>query len=174
VSKGLFGGQVWAAPARLRAGRPNVLTPVGTVGRLVTDGAFLPDGRHVVLRDYGSATLYDAKRWRPLARMELPAQRQGEGLVVDRSGRRLLLSTEGRHSAVLSVPMSTRMLAALDSQASGSQGSPSVPAGSTDGSRDAGDGLPLPALAVAAGITALGALGVRALLRGRAQRRSTT
>ena len=51
VSKSLFTGEVFEAPRRLRADRPNRLRRVGRVGGLVTDGAWFDDGRHVVLRD---------------------------------------------------------------------------------------------------------------------------
>lgn len=109
VSKGLFRGQVFEAPATLRADRPNMLTPVGRTGGLVTDGAFFPDGRHVLVRSYSTATVYDTERWRSPARMALPDQPQGEGLAMADSGRQVLLSTEGENSKVLSVALSRRI-----------------------------------------------------------------
>src|SRR5215208_7158200 len=46
------GGGLYLAPARLRTDQPNVLHRVARVPPLVTDGAFAPDGRSFVLRDY--------------------------------------------------------------------------------------------------------------------------
>lgn len=118
VSKGLFSGQVFAAPRRLAAGRPNLLRPVARTGGTVTDGSFTPDGRYVVLRTYSTATLYDSQTWRSPAAMALPRQRQGEGLAMLSSGERMLLSSEGVRSPVLSVPLSPAMVRAMRSPGS--------------------------------------------------------
>jgi hypothetical protein len=48
VTKEVFAGNVYAAPARLSAIGPNVMTRIGVAPGIATDGAFLPDGRHVV------------------------------------------------------------------------------------------------------------------------------
>jgi len=175
VTKGLLGGEVMAAPATLRADRPNVLRPVARVGGLVTDGAFLPDGRHAVLRSYGVATLYDVPGWHAVASLRLPAQPQGEGLAVTGSGRRLLLSSEGAHTAVLSVPLSPRMVAALDPAARSaepsrkpSEGQSPEPAGRSRVALVAG----LAALVLSAGLGAV-VLGRRAVRGARPRSRST-
>ena len=88
------------APAS-RTDRVNTLERVGDVPGLVTDGAFLPDGRFV-LRSYTMAYLYDGPN-RLTARSVLPDQPQGESLAVD--GDRLLVGSEGRKSAVYAVPL---------------------------------------------------------------------
>jgi len=175
VTKGLLGGEVMAAPATLRADRPNVLRPVARVGGLVTDGAFLPDGRHAVLRSYGVATLYDVPGWHAVASLRLPAQPQGEGLAVSGSGRRLLLSSEGAHTAVLSMPLSPRMLAALDPATrsaapsrESSEGQSPEPAGRSRVALVAG----LAALVLSAGLGAV-VLGRRAVRGARPRSRST-
>jgi len=113
VSKGLFGGRVYAAPQQLPADGTGVLRPVGEVNGTVTDGAFLPDGRHVVVRTYSSAAVLDARSWESVGRFGLPDQRQGEGLAVADSGRKLLLSSEGRRSPVVAVPVPGGVLRAM-------------------------------------------------------------
>src|SRR5262249_15360897 len=52
ASKSVFGGTLYAAPNHLRADQVNQLTRVGRVMPVATDGAFFPDGRHLVLRGY--------------------------------------------------------------------------------------------------------------------------
>ena len=106
VSKGLFSGQVWRAPEKLDEDGVNVLAAVGDVGGLVTDGAWFPDGRHVVLRDYGAAHFYDVTvtPWRHVGQMKLPDQEQGEGIAVRPNGN-LLISSEGSRQRVIEVPL---------------------------------------------------------------------
>ena len=58
ATKSVFGGTVYRAPRTLSADGPNRLRPVGDVLAIATDGAFFPDGRHVVLRDYSHAVVY--------------------------------------------------------------------------------------------------------------------
>jgi hypothetical protein len=112
VSKGLLGGTVFAAPRTLHADRTNVLVPVGSAGGLVTDGAFLPDGRHAVLRDYSSAVVVRSGDFQPIGRFGLPEQEQGEGISV--LGDRVVVSSEGQHSAVLAQPIPKRVLRAME------------------------------------------------------------
>jgi hypothetical protein len=115
VSKAFLGGKVYAAPSPLRSDRPNQLVPVGPAPGVVTDGAFFPDGRHVVLRDYSRAYVLDTTRlpWRAVDSFELPDQPQGEGVAVRPGGRALLVSTEGEGQPVTSVPIPPRVLAEL-------------------------------------------------------------
>jgi hypothetical protein len=110
VSKGLFGGQVFEAPRRLSAEKPNVLRPVADVDGLVTDGAFLPDGRFAALRSYSNLTILAADGWRNVQGMRLPDQDQGEGLAVGPEGDSVLLSTEGARTEVLALPLSEAIL----------------------------------------------------------------
>jgi hypothetical protein len=101
ATKDVFGGGLYRAPSRLRKDRTNELERIGDVPGLVTDGAFLPDGRFV-LRSYTTAYLYDGPD-RLTARIALPQQEQGESLAVD--GDRLLVGSEGARSAVYAVPL---------------------------------------------------------------------
>lgn len=102
VTKGLFRGQVLVAPERLDPDRPNRLRLVGSARAIATDGAFWPDGRHVVVRGYDTATVYTWPGLETVARIDLPEQEQGEGIAVDPDGV-VLVSTEGAGSDVLRV-----------------------------------------------------------------------
>ena len=105
VSKSAFGGTVYAAPRRPRAGgQPNRLHAFARVTGLVTDGTFFPDGKRLVLRTYGTATVYTFPGFAPIGTVRLPQQRQGEGISVWRSGR-VLVSSEGPRSDVLEVTL---------------------------------------------------------------------
>ncbi|MGY2700466.1 hypothetical protein [Nocardioides sp. HB32] len=102
VSKELLGGAVYAAPQHLSATGPNELQKVTRTMGFVTDGAFFPDGRHYVLRDYGTAAVYTYPRNVRVASFRLPDQQQGEGIAVDEDGW-VHVSSEGEHSDVLRV-----------------------------------------------------------------------
>lgn len=124
VSKGLFSGQVWVAPQRLATDRANLLRPVGDVGGMINDGAWFPDGSHVVLRDYDVAWVYDATQqpWRLLDRVNVPDLQQGEGVAVRRDGD-LLISSEGSNQPVVQVPLSERLREQLQLSGDGRQDS---------------------------------------------------
>jgi hypothetical protein len=104
VSKEIFGGTLYAAPQRLSADRPNVLEPVADALAVATDGAFWPDGRHLVVRGYGRAVVYEWPSMTAVADLDLPDQDQGEGIAVTADGR-VLVSTEGQFTDVLEVPL---------------------------------------------------------------------
>src|SRR5262249_47272452 len=110
VTKTIFGGTVYAAPRRLHRAGENRLRPVARVNGLVTDGTFFPDGRHVLLRTYGSASVYSFPDFRPVGTVTLPRQPQGEGISVSRRGR-ILVSSEGLHSKVLQVALPAALAA---------------------------------------------------------------
>lgn len=143
VTKAILGGTVYAAPARLRPDRLNALRPVGTVGSVITDGAFWPDGRHVVLRNYGEASVYTFPGLDLVGTMGLPEQEQGEGLAIDADGS-LLLTSEGAHAPVLRVRPSAELRRELSGTPAPSDDpspsalSPSAPSGE-DGPAPAGD-----------------------------------
>jgi hypothetical protein len=118
VTKALLGGGVYAAPGHLRADRPNPLRLVGHVPGLLTDGTFLPDGRHLLLRGYTSARVLAFPSLRPVGpAFPLPAQRQGEGISVG-PGDRIRLSSEGSHAPVLQIRLPAAVQAALARPAS--------------------------------------------------------
>lgn len=104
VTKGVFGGQVYAAPARLREDQPNVLRPGEPALGMATDGAFFPDGRHVVVRNYDRAVIYAWPSMAEVTELGLPRQEQGEGIAVT-ADNRVLLSSEGVDQPVLEVPL---------------------------------------------------------------------
>jgi hypothetical protein len=104
ASKELLGGTLYAVPRELSAARPSRLRPVGPVIGFVTDGAFFPDGRHLVLRDYGRAVVYSYPALERVAEVELPEQDQGEGIAVHGDGT-VYVSTEGQFTAVLRVAL---------------------------------------------------------------------
>jgi hypothetical protein len=181
VSKNVFGGTVYAVPPGAGPGAPVTMRPFAQVPGLVTDGAFLPDGDHVVLRGYGTATVLTFPAFEVTGTVDLPEQRQGEAISVGRDGR-VLVSSEGVGSDVLRVrlPADLTTLApapspppstAAESPARPSAGAPDAP-DSADGA--GGDerepaasgrgGLwshPLAAAArVLMGVALLGALGL--------------
>jgi hypothetical protein len=107
ASKNLFGGVLYAVPEHLDASRPNPLRAVGRVVPVATDGAFFPDGRHLVVRNYTSAVVYAWPSLQPVGSFRLPRQRQGEGIAVAGDGR-VYLSSEGRRSPVLELTLPPR------------------------------------------------------------------
>lgn len=165
VSKSVFGGVVYAAPRRLEAGTSHRLRQFAQVEGLVTDGAFLPDGRHVVLRSYGSATVYTFPAFELRGTVTLPPQEQGEAIAVGPDGR-VLLSSEGRGTPVLEVELPESWVADSPS------GSPSSarPSAANDGSEDEVDGLPQDLLSstwVRVGAAGLAGLALLLLVRRR-------
>lgn len=111
VSKGLAGGSVFKAPETLSTTTANVLTQVGSVGGMITDGTFLPDGKHVLIRDYSQAMVLDTTTWKQVAKFALPEQQQGEGIAVQ--GSNVWVSSEGAHSQVLQMAMPQDALDAI-------------------------------------------------------------
>jgi hypothetical protein len=106
VTKGVLGGAVYAAPATLSDDHVNRLTRVaGGILPMATDGTFLPDGRHVLVRGYVSAAVYEFPGFARVTGVPLPNQPQGEGLAVADDGS-IYLSSEGMHSDVLRLPVS--------------------------------------------------------------------
>ena len=128
VSKSVFGGTVYAAPRPLSEAATNRLRVFAHVGGLVTDGSFFPDGRHVVLRTYGTASVSTFPGFALTGTVRLPAQPQGEGISVSTSGR-VLVSSEGLHTDVLRVTLPRSFTAsARVSNASGPPPSTEAPA----------------------------------------------
>lgn len=124
ASKALLGGVLYAAPRRLSVTGSNELEPIGDVLGFATDGAFFPDGRHVVLRDYGRAVVYTFPGLEAVGELELPDQQQGEGIAVDESGE-VFVSTEGQFSPVHRVPLPAELARVLEPATPGASGSPS-------------------------------------------------
>jgi hypothetical protein len=95
-----IGGVVYRAPGPLREGGLHQLEQVGSVSGMITDGAFLPDGRHLLVRTLGGAAVYTYPGLDKVAELRLPVQEQGEGIAVGDDGR-VYLSSEGELSDVL-------------------------------------------------------------------------
>ena len=140
VTKGVLGGEVYAAPSALRADAPNRLRRVGDAPGIVTDGAFFPDGRHLVLRNYGRAFVLSFPSLELVGGFDLPAQKQGEGIAVG-SDDTLYASSEGARSVVLRIALLAEVKEAMAAPAEepsgpGSSGSDEGTAGANgaDGS----------------------------------------
>jgi hypothetical protein len=133
VSKRWFApGAFYAAPAHLDPDRVNVLRRVAAGPPTATDAAAFPDGRHVLVRDYGRATLYEAPSFWAVGSFALPDQPQGEGISVG-PGDRIRLSSEGRRSAVLQVSLPAALARQVAPPGAGATRSPE-PASSRTGS----------------------------------------
>ncbi len=117
----IVGGEVYQAPRDLEPGRMHRLTQVASVPGFVTDGAFFPDGRHVVLRTYGDAAVYTYPGFDMVGAFELPAQEQGEGIAVGKDGR-LYLSSEEVPSPILAMDVPAKVAAAMESGAAPGDG----------------------------------------------------
>lgn len=139
VSKGVLGGQFYAAPKRLSTTSRNELTPLGAVPGLVTDGAFFPDGKHLIVRNYGRAVVYRFPSLEVIDTFDLPRQQQGEGLAVAPDGQ-VFLSSEGVHAEVLriSLPKGIREAMRADRRGPGD----ATPPDATPGDASSGDATP--------------------------------
>jgi hypothetical protein len=104
------GGGLYRAPPRLRTDQVNLLRRAARVPPVVTDGAFAPDGRSFVLRDYQSAHVYTAPG-RRVGELPLPPQYQGESITVSADGHSVLVGSEGPASEVWRVPLPPSILA---------------------------------------------------------------
>ena len=170
ATKAISGAALYAAPRKpvTEAEGSNVLTRLADVPALVTDGAYLPDGRFV-LRTYTSVYVYD-RPGHEVARALLPPQPQGESVAAD--GDRLLVGSEGARSAVLAVPVpgdpSPATSAAAPSGEAASSAAPSPTAPASRSAPDRGGGSAV-AWAVVGFVLLLGGL-----LVVRARRRQAT
>jgi hypothetical protein len=116
ATKNVFGGTLYAVPWHLTATGTNRLTRVGHVLPIATDGAFFPDGRHLVVRAYSSATVYAWPSLQRVGSFDLPSQKQGEGIAVGPDDT-LYLSSEGIGAPVVAtrVPAGIRQAMAAPS-----------------------------------------------------------
>ena len=140
VSKGVFGGAVYAAPERLSARRPNRLEEVGPVLGLATDAAFFPDGRHIIVRSYTEAAVYSWPDLTEVGSFGLPDQQQGEGIAVARDGT-IYASSEGLHAPVLRIALPAAVRRAMEPASPSATPTPTPSATPVPGSRE-GQELP--------------------------------
>ncbi|MFI6793872.1 hypothetical protein ACIBG4_41720 [Nonomuraea sp. NPDC050383] len=99
-----FAGSVYAAPAKLRTGRVNVLRKVAAAPLMATDAAYAPDGSSYVVRTYFSATLY-RPNGEMISKVSMPELDQAESIAYTADGRSLLAGSEGASSPVYQVPL---------------------------------------------------------------------
>ncbi|WEV27194.1 hypothetical protein OYE22_19815 [Streptomyces sp. 71268] len=146
VSKREEGGGLYAGPARLSTTGVNRFERVGDVDVWATDGAFSPDGAHLVLRGYFESTLFDWRDGKPkkIAEPQMPIQRQGESVTYTLDGGTLMYGTEGEHSRVSAVHLDddqvspkVRRERGKDGGADGGKGS--LADGDADGDGDSGN-----------------------------------
>lgn len=97
-----FIGRLYAAPEHLDPEGPNELSAVDEVLGIATDGSLTPDGKHLVLRNYGQAAVYTWPDLDRVAQVDLPKQPQGEGLTISETGE-VLAGSEGVNAEVLRV-----------------------------------------------------------------------
>jgi sugar lactone lactonase YvrE len=119
ASKSVFGGTLYAVPSNLGPG-DNRLAAVGRVLPVATDGAFFPDGKHVIVRDYSRAVVYSFPDLEEAGTFRLPNQRQGEGIAVDAAGS-VFVSTEGQHTSVLRVSLPSALRHLVTPRSAGGQ-----------------------------------------------------
>ena len=133
ASKGILGGSLYAAPRQLSADGPNRMRELGDILAIATDGAFFPDGRHLVLRNYGRAVVYSYPGLEEIGELDLPVQQQGEAIAVADDGR-VYITSEGVHAPVLEVDLPAAVRAEVSPEPTPSaSSSPSKPPGSREG-----------------------------------------
>jgi len=131
ATKGFFGGELYAAPPELADDAPNMLGLVGETTGIVTDGAFFPDGEHLVLRTYTNAVVYSFPALEQVGAFDLPTQEQGEGIAAPAT-RFVYLSSEGQQAPVLRVPLPPEIREALVPTPTPTSRQTSAPATSPD------------------------------------------
>jgi hypothetical protein len=114
ISKGVFGGTLYAAPRRLVTGKPNRLVEVAPMLAMATDASFFPDGRHLIVRNYTEAAVYSWPALEEVGHFGLPEQRQGEGIAVAPDGT-IYASSEGLHAPVLRITLPDAVRRAMTS-----------------------------------------------------------
>lgn len=178
VSKLVVGAAFYAVPDRVAPGQVGELERLGAAPSLVTDGAFWPDGRHLVVRNYGRATVLTWPGLERVASFALPPEPQGEALAVTPNGR-VLVTSEGRGQPVLEVALPAEVRARLEGTGSapgaepddppGAEREPTAPPGEAAGppsAEDPGEGVPWTGvLAAGLGIAALLAAGAAVMRR---------
>jgi hypothetical protein len=159
ASKNEDGGGLYEGPAALTASGTNVFRRIGEVP-WVTDGAFSPDGKELVLRSYFSARGYEWKDGGLGAdhRVRAPIQGQAESVTYTADGKALMFGSEGEQSGV------ERVALGKDSVSGGGDKSPSGEADSAaEGDGPGGSGLTYGLIVLAGGAALV--LGLKRLFR---------
>ncbi|MEV4321866.1 hypothetical protein AB0J37_06545 [Microbispora rosea] len=166
VSKELSGG-VYAAPAKLRTDKVNVLRRVGSAPLMATDAAYAPDGSSFVIRTYFSASVYRSPGTL-IAHVTMPPLRQAESIAYTRDGLALLTGSEGKDSPVYRVPLPAAARPAPSPTPARTSARPRA-VKATSGAA-AGDGVlavPMPVLWLAVAVGAIGIIAFVAYRTGR-------
>jgi len=163
-----FSGGVYAAPAKLRTDRVNVLRRVGPAPLMATDAAYAPDGSSFVIRTYFSASVYRSPG-KLIAHVTMPPLRQAESIAYTADGTALLTGSEGENSPVYRVPLpAAARPAPSPTRARTSSARPrAVKATSGAAAGDGGLGVPMSVLWVAVALGAIGIIGFVAYRTGR-------
>ncbi|TRV74246.1 esterase-like activity of phytase family protein [Streptomyces sp. 130] len=162
ASKNEDGGGLYEGPAKLTTGGDNVFKRVGEVP-WVTDGAFSPDGKELVLRSYFSARGYafaNGRLGKDYA-VESPLLPQSESVTYTADGSALMYGSEGERSSVVRVDLKT--------SGDGGGGGAAHRAGGTEDAAGGGDGGPVKGTTLT-GVAVLAGIGLLLLL-GRRRRR---
>ncbi|MFJ7156193.1 WD40 repeat domain-containing protein [Streptomyces sp. NPDC101118] len=167
ASKSEDSGHLYEGPARLSASGTNVFRRVGDVP-WVTDGAFSPDGRQLVLRGYFFAETYPWKDGRAVGegeRVNAPFQGQAEAVTYSPDGSTLMFGSEGEGSRVVAVPVPGRAADGTpDATRPGAKPGAAAAGGGTGGAAaEGGGGFTVGAVVLVLGAAAL--LAMRRLLR---------
>ncbi|WP_239101616.1 hypothetical protein [Microbispora amethystogenes] len=162
-----FSGNVYAAPAKLRTDRVNVLRRVGEAPLMATDAAYAPDGSSFVIRTYFSATVYRAPG-KPLTRVAMPPLEQAESITYTKDGMALLTGSEGEKSPVYRVPLPAVARPSPSPTPIRTSARPRAVAarGEEPAGKD-GLGVPMPLLWAAAALGATGGIAFLAYRTGR-------
>ncbi|MFE4639701.1 WD40 repeat domain-containing protein, partial [Streptomyces sp. NPDC056730] len=135
ASKNENGGGLYEGPAELTSSGTNTFRRIDDVP-WVTDGAFSPDGKEVVLRSYFGARAYAWQNGRlgTERRISAPFQRQAESVTYTADGKALMFGTEGEQSGVVRVEL------AKDTGDGPASGGNSSSGGGSSSSGGGGDG----------------------------------
>jgi hypothetical protein len=107
---------LWAAPKKLSAKSPNVLTKVGSIPIMAASGgAISQDGTRMVIRNGETAFLWTITPQQKMSsvlkaapvQLQLPHQPQGEGVGFSQDGTGLLLTSEGTDQPLWQVDLPT-------------------------------------------------------------------
>ncbi|MFB6814145.1 WD40 repeat domain-containing protein [Streptomyces sp. NPDC056347] len=159
ASKNENGGGLYEGPAKLATGTTNVFRKVGEVP-WVTDGAFSPDGRELVLRSYFSTRAYAFENGRLGADHAVsgPLQPQSESVTFTADGSALMFGTEGERSEVVRVDVDR---AGDDGKSPSGRGDSAASSAGAGGSSGDGKGLGTTGTLVLVAVAVLVFLGVR-------------
>ncbi|WP_259404094.1 hypothetical protein [Microbispora sp. H10949] len=162
-----FSGSVYAAPAKLRTDRVNVLRRVGDAPLMATDAAYAPDGSSFVVRTYFSASVYRAPG-KPLTRVAMPPLDQAESIAYTGDGLALLTGSEGERSPVYRVALpAVARPSPAPSRVRASARPRAVAARGEEAEGNGGLGVPMPVLWAAVALGAIGAIAFLAYRTGR-------